>query len=258
MRIDPSLDPLSPAYRDTVLAHYRRLMGTNHPVMSHRDASEAPPIRIDRDHDLVVRPWPYSTGAGIEAGQFLQAIGFIIATCRLRRGHRVLQMGVGPGGLPLPLAQLGCPVTVLDADAHGLAVIRHRAERAGLALRVVQAGLADAADALEGRRFDFVVFHNTFHRSDDHLALLRLIRERLLAPGGRLVLAGEPLLEAAPLPWGLDPGSGSISTMRQGGGPVLVFRPSYLLQALEATGYDATLSVCQQAALGNVILAVRQ
>jgi SAM-dependent methyltransferase len=253
MPIDPSLDPLSSAYRDAVMAHYWRLMGTNRAAPPAAD-----PAGIDPDHDLVVRPWPYSTGAGSEAGQFLQAIGFIIATCRLRRGHRVLQMGVGIGGLPLPLARLGCPVTMLDPDAHGLAVLRQRAERAGLVLRIVQANFADAADALDGQKFDFVVFHNTFHRSGDHLALLRLLRERLLAPGGRLVLAGEPLLEAAPFPWGLDPGSGSISTMRQGGGPVLVFRTSYLMQALEATGYDATLSVCQQTALGNVVLAVRQ
>ena len=252
MPIDPTLDPLLPAYRDAVLAHYRSLAGHNRPTEPDTDPGE-----LGSDHPLVFRDWPYSTGSGEQVGQFLQAVGFILATCRLRRGHCVLLLGAGSTNLALPLAQMGCTVTALDADRRNVTLLRHRAERANLTLGLVHAGVGDAANALGGKLFDFVVFQTAFHRSADHLALLRQIRERLLARGGRLVLAGEPLLEAAPSPWGLDPTGGSIWAMRHGSGPLLVFRPSYLMHALVASGYDATLTPCPQTALGNVMVAVR-
>jgi 2-polyprenyl-3-methyl-5-hydroxy-6-metoxy-1,4-benzoquinol methylase len=252
MPIDPTLDPLSPAYRDAIQAHYQRVAGTDPPT-----PSDADPAEIGSDHALVVRTWPYSTGSGEQVGQFLQAVGFILATCRLRRGHRVLLPGIGSANLAVTLARMGCIVTVLDADRSNMAVLRHRAERAGLTLRLVHAEIDNAAAALAGQVFDFVVFHSTFHRSGDHLGLLRQIRERLLARGGRLVLAGEPLLENAPSPWGLEPTGGSIWAMRHGSGPLVMFRPSYLMQALTACGYAATPTVCPQTALGNVMVAVR-
>jgi SAM-dependent methyltransferase len=252
MPIDPTLDPLSPAYWDAVQAHYRDVAGSDRPVASYVDSTE-----IGSDNALVIQPWPYNTGSGEQVGQFLQAVGFILTTCRLRRGHRVLLLGTGSTKLAVTLARMGCAVTALDSDCGNMAVLRHRAERADLTLRLVHARVDNAAAALAGQVFDFVVFHSTFHRSGDHLGLLRQIREHVLARGGRLCLAGEPLLEAAPSPWGLEPTGGSIWVMRHGSGPLLVFRPSYLIQALSACGYAATLTVCPQAALGNVIIAVR-
>lgn len=249
MPIDPSLDPLSAAYRDVVRAYYHSLAGEARP------GPESGGIPAEAWAGF--RPWPYASGDGVQLGSWLQALGFIIGTCRLRRGHRVLQFGAGEGGLALPLAQMGCSVTALDAERRNIDVIRYQAERAGVAVRALHAGFDGAVPALGGQRFDFVMFHGSFHRCYDHVAMLRTVRDDLLVPGGRLVLAGEPLLEALPVPWGLNPAGPEVCAMRRGGGPSLVFRPSYLLAALSACGYAASLSVCSQTAFGNVILGRR-
>ncbi len=252
MPLPAGLDPLSPAYRAEVLEQYR--------LVARRDyetAHEAHPFDVGTNHDFLSRPWPYSTGDGAQVGGALAAVGFVISTCQVRSGHRVLEMGAGWGNLAVPLAQMGCEVTALDIEDRYVRILRHRAERAGVPMRVLRAGFLDAADALGAERFDFVMFHAAFHHCDDHLRLLRLVREHLLAPGGRLVLAGEPLLESLPYPWGLNPMGEGLWATRKFGRHEVVFRPSYLLSALSATGYHATLTVSPLGPLGNVIVAHR-
>lgn len=253
MPMPEGLDPFSPAYRAAVLAQYRRLTGRDYST-----DHEAHPFDVGTDHDFSVRPWPFNTGDAEQVGNALLAVGFVISTCRPRRGHRILEMGAGWGNLALPLAQMDCSVTALDTEERYLRIIRNRADRGGLRIRTVQAGFLNAAQALGDDRFDLVMFHAAFHHCDDHLVLLRLIHQHLLAPGGRLVLAGEPLLEDLPYPWGLNPMGEGIWAIRTFGWHELVFRPSYLIQALAATGYEAVLTTCPLTAMGNVIIAHRR
>ena len=253
MPLPDGLDPLSAAYRDAVLAQYRLIARRDYAM-----ESEAHPFDVGTDHDFLSRPWPYNTGDAAQVGTALLSVGFILSTCRPRRGHRVLEMGAGWGNLALPLAQMGCAVTALDIEDRYVRIVRHRAERTDVPLRTLRAAFLDAAEALDGERFDLVVFNAAFHRCDDHIALLRLVHDRLLAPGGRLVLAGEPLLEALPYPWGLNPLGEGIWAIRTFGWLELVFRPSYLLGALAATGFDAVLTTCPLTPLGNTIVASRR
>jgi hypothetical protein len=145
MPIAKELDPLSPAYRDAVLAQYRRL--------TKRDYSlefEAHPFGVGTDHDFLSRPWPYNTGDALQVGNSLLAVGFVISTVCPRRGHKILEMGAGWGNLSLPLAQMGCAVTALDIEDRYIRILRHRADRIGVPLRAIRAGFLDAADALRG------------------------------------------------------------------------------------------------------------
>ncbi len=243
-------DPLSAAYRDAVLAEYRRLTRREYSL-----DFEAHPFDVGTNHDFLSRPWPYNTGDPAQVGNALLSVGFVISVFAPKPGDRVLEMGAGWGNLSLPLAQMGCAVTALDIEERYIRIIRHRADGAGVPVRVIRSGFLEAAEVTAGEKFDHVLFHAAFHHCDDHLALLRLIRDRLLAPGGRLVLAGEPLLEALPYPWGLNPMGEGIWAIRTFGWHELVFRPSYLMQALSAIGFEADLTPCPQTAMGNVIVA---
>ncbi len=253
MPIPKKLDPLSPAYREAVLAQYRRLT-----TQDYKLEFEAHPFDVGTNHDFLSRPWPYNTGDASQVGTSLLAVGFVLSTVRPRQGHKVLEMGAGWGNLSLPLAQMGCAVTALDIEERYIRILRHRADRIGVPLRAVRAGFLDAAEVLGSERFDFVMFHAAFHHCDNHLALLCLIRDRLLAPGGRLVLAGEPLLEELPYPWGLNPMGEGIWAIRKFGWHELVFRPSYLMKALSEIGFESGFTACPQTPMGNVIVAVRR
>ena len=251
--IPAGLDPLSPAYRDAVLAQYRMVAGRDYALQR-----EAHTFDVLHDHDFIARPWPYNTGAAEQVGTMMAALGFVISAIRPRSGHRVLEMGAGWGNLALPLAQMGCNVTALDIEKRYTHILRERSMRTGVDLRVVQAPFLEAGRLFDGERFDLVVFNAAFHHCHDHIALLGLIRDQLLARGGRLVLAGEPLLEALHYPWGLNPSGEGIWAVRTHGWLELVFRPSYLIHALDDCGFDAALTTCEFSPMGNVIVAHRR
>lgn len=98
---------------------------------------------------------------------------------------RVLDIGGGSGTRAVPLAMLGCAVTVVDSSANALAILHRRAEEAGVADRVVgvQAD-ADRLDAVAGPgSADLVVCHHLLEQVDDPTAVLRGL-VRVVRPGG--------------------------------------------------------------------------
>jgi hypothetical protein len=50
-------------------------------------------------------------------------------------------------------------------------------------------------DGPDGAMFDAILFFEAFHHALDHLGLLARLRDRL-APNGRVIFAGEPIMEA--------------------------------------------------------------
>lgn len=110
------------------------------------------------------------------------------------RFDRVLEVGAGTGFFVVNLWQaglLGDDVHVSDISAGMLQVCARNATEHGLQLQTRQAD----AEALpyEDGRFDLVIGHAVLHHLPDPATALREMY-RVLAPGGRLVIAGEPSL----------------------------------------------------------------
>ncbi|HEX2029286.1 MAG TPA: class I SAM-dependent methyltransferase [Nitriliruptorales bacterium] len=108
------------------------------------------------------------------------------------RFERVLEVGTGTGFFVVNLWQaglLGEDVHVIDISAGMLEVCQRNAREHGLELHARQAD----AEALpyEDGRFDLVIGHAVLHHLPDPATALREMY-RVLAPGGRLVIAGEP------------------------------------------------------------------
>ncbi len=103
---------------------------------------------------------------------------------------RVLDIGGGSGTRAVPLAMLGCAVTVVDSSANALAILHRRAEDAGVGDRVtgVQAD-ADRLDtvALVGPA-DLVVCHHLLEEVDDPVVVLRAAARALRVGGSLSVL----------------------------------------------------------------------
>jgi protein-L-isoaspartate O-methyltransferase len=202
----------------------------------------------------VVAPFPYSTGSAQTVGNQLMAIGHIIKTMDLPPASRVLELGPGWGNTTLALAQMGHHVTAVDIDPSFRDLITERARRAGVEIDVRVGDFSSAYDL--GTTFDAILFFESFHHSADHLTLLQRL-DRVVAPGGMLVFAAEPISDGLPAPWCLRLDGESLWAIRKNGWFELGFQERYFLETLDRFGWTTTHSTCADTPWGSVFIARR-
>ncbi|MGI4954466.1 MAG: class I SAM-dependent methyltransferase [Janthinobacterium lividum] len=222
-------DPLGQDYHAGQMALYRRISGRAYAL-----DNEETPFDVAA---AVRRPFPYSTGSLGTAGQHLITIGQFLCGLDLPPGARVLEFGPGWGNLTLALAGLGYDVTAVDVEARFCTLIRERAARLDLPVKVINADFTWATSVAEP--FDAIVFFECFHHAADHLHLLRTLHGAL-KPGGRIYLGAEPILADFPVPWGLRLDGQSLWSIRKFGWMELGFSDAYFERALAATGWRGT------------------
>jgi 2-polyprenyl-3-methyl-5-hydroxy-6-metoxy-1,4-benzoquinol methylase len=232
LELDLPDDPFSEEYRLQVLRMYEYLHGKPYDTRHEREPFDVA--------EAVARPFPYSTGSAATVGNQLIAIGHIIRTLDLGSGSRVLELGPGWGNTTLAMAQMGYEVTALDIDEKFVELIATRADRLGVEVAL---GCGDFAkvDELDGQ-FDAVLFFECFHHAVDHLGLLGKL-DGIVAPGGRIAFAAEPITEDMPYPWGLRQEGEALWAIRRRGWMELGFRETYFLEALRRNGWVASKSV---------------
>jgi SAM-dependent methyltransferase len=255
---DPSMtmpsDPFSPEYRDAVLTFYHKVTGRGgyDPAMD-----ELNPFDID---ERVRQPSIYSAGSSVFLGRYIEAFGQILQIADARPGSRILEYGPGEGQIALNFARMGCEVTVVDIEPRYLEVIYRQAKALGLTIGMIK---GDFLSAVEGT-FDRVLFFETFHHSLDHYALLLSLHERL-APGGKVIFAGEPIIpegdywaDVAPFPWGIRMDTLSLGAIRKYGWMELGFQESYFLELLDRTGWKAQKIVSSSNGMATCYVAERR
>jgi SAM-dependent methyltransferase len=147
-----------------------------------------------RYHDVAAAS--YDTKWGIDFGEIGQAqvLGKLrkILGSRLDRGfHRSLEIGAGTGYFTLNLLQAGVVQkgTCTDISPGMLETLADNATRLGLTVRTARADAESLPFADES--FDLVLGHAVLHHLPDlHAAFDEF--NRVLAPGGMIVFAGEP------------------------------------------------------------------
>ncbi|GAA2560721.1 MULTISPECIES: class I SAM-dependent DNA methyltransferase [Streptomyces] len=143
------------------------------------------------------------------------------------KGGRVADLGCGPGRMTAYLASLGLSVFGLDLSAAMLAIAR----RENPDLRFEQGSMLDL-DLPDGSLAGVVSWYSTVHTPHDELPALFTEFRRVLAPGGRLLLA----FQAGDEPRRLE---------RPFGHPVtadfLRRRPERIAALLEAAGFTVEL-----------------
>ena len=102
-------------------------------------------------------------------------------------GRDVVDVGGGSGTRAVPLAQLGCRVTVVDSSTDALASLSRRATEAGVAGRVlaIQADADQLASVAGSGSADLVLLHGVVDDVDDPVAVLAAAVQ-VLRPGGRV------------------------------------------------------------------------
>jgi SAM-dependent methyltransferase len=254
-RLDPGAgalpeDPDSAEYREAQMAMYRKISGVVDYVPR---VHEIVPMDIEA---RVRQPAPFHEGSTAAVGQHLIAYGFMLRLLDLRPGARVIEYGPGNGNIALLLATAGVHVTAIDIGPDYIEIIRRRAENQGIDIAAVVGEFGDPPP--DGELADAIVFYEAFHHAADHLALLSMLKRRL-APGGRLLFAGEPIVEDPGRPWvgpwGVRLDGVSVADMRAYQCLELGFSESYFVRVLMRTGFVVRQHICAETALANSWLA---
>ncbi|HWM01596.1 MAG TPA: methyltransferase domain-containing protein, partial [Actinophytocola sp.] len=116
-----------------------------------------------------------------------------LAAARGRRGGeppRVLDVGGGSGVLAVPLAALGCSVTVVEPNPDALATLFRRAEDAGVSDRItaVQADSDALGQVVEPGSADLVLAHGLLEVVDDPKNTVAAMVDSLAPAGAVSVL----------------------------------------------------------------------
>jgi SAM-dependent methyltransferase len=100
-------------------------------------------------------------------------------------GHRVLDLGCGPGWTSIFLAGRGCRVTAADVAPDMLALARENASRLGLEIDFRELDMNRRLPFEPG--FDTVLIFDALHHCPDERAVLRHCFD-VLRPGGKILL----------------------------------------------------------------------
>jgi 2-polyprenyl-3-methyl-5-hydroxy-6-metoxy-1,4-benzoquinol methylase len=245
------VDPFSREYVDEVLRLHAHITGRER-YDPRRDelTHDLPPLA-----DLARRPSPYMHGPTDTLGDFFIAFGFVLQRLALRAGQTLIEYGPGTAQLALHCARNGVDVTAIDIEPKYVEVIREQAARIDIPIHAAVGEFGDVPHA--GRRYDVVLFFESFHHALDHNRLLRDLHG-VVADAGRLVLAGEPIIErgnvwepAIPPAWGPRTDLMSVWSMRASGWMELGFREAYLRDAAARAGWNVEKHVCPLSFRGN-------
>ena len=245
---DSTIDPFSAAYVAQQDRIWRAMVGeveTYNPLVH----------EITNDHciDVLVRPGLYNA-APEAAGNHLIALGHLVQQSGLRPGGRVLEYGAGFGQIALTFARMGYEVHTVDIDPALCEAMREQAQffRSNLT-----AHLGEFGDN-PGGRFNLIVFYECFHHARNWVSLIARFHE-LLAPGGKILMAGEPIAPSneetrlwCPYPWGIRPDSEVAAITRFRKWYELGFRQEFLIQAFEAQGFSMVSKPCSISSYAHV------
>lgn len=107
------------------------------------------------------------------------------------------------------------------------------------------------------RQFDAVLFFECFHHCANHQQLVAGL-DRVVAPGGKVLFAAEPILDEFPIPWGLRLDGESLWAIRQHGWLELGFQESYFRRLMERHGWSVERADCAETPWGNILVATRR
>ena len=240
-------DPYSEEYRQAVFAQYEWLHGK-----PYSPSNEFTLFEVTRYTDV---PFPYATQSGPTVGNYLIGVGHLIRTLDLPPKSRVLEFGPGWGNTTLALAQMGHQVTAIDIGQNFVDLINARAAKMNTEVEAI-VGDFSMIDELDSQ-YDAVLFFECFHHCANHLDLLAGLN-RVVAPGGGVFFAGEPISKTMSVPWGLRMDGESLWAIRTNGWLELGFRRSYFLRTLERYGWKAERVNCPETPSGEVFVAHRR
>ena len=196
--------------------------------------------------------------AVVAASDHVIATGMILKHSGLAPGDRALEYGAGFGQTALALARLGVHVDTVDISETFCDFVRQQGEHFGVPLKAFHGEFG--LNPRPGTAYDLILFYESFHHCVDFRRVVPAI-ERHLAPGGRIVLAGEPVFRSEypgiPYPWGVRLHSEVAAVMRKTQWFELGFTERFLYELFERAGLAGRRIDCEASPLGSLYLFER-
>lgn len=231
--------------------------------------AQSPPYRPQQheqdvgwdDADPIQRPGFYQRRDPLavrSAADHVLATGMLLKHCGLQAGDWALEYGPGFAQAALTLARLGVHVDAVDISPRFCEFVRRQADHFGVPLHAFEGPFGTAPRA--GQKYGLIWFYESFHHCVDFARIVPML-PALLAEGGRIILAGEPIVEAeneaVPYPWGVRLHSEVIAVMRQTGWFELGFSEAFLFEIFRRAGLTGQRIECEPSLFGRLYLFER-
>jgi len=239
-------DPDAPEYRAAQMKLYEWLRGKPYSV-----SNEVSDFDVKA---AVCRPFPFYTESPSTVGNHIISIGHLIRTLNLKPKGSLLEFGPGWDNTTIWLARMGYEVTAVDIEQNFIDLIRQRAANKGLNVTAIQGDFSKINEF--DRQFDAVLFFECFHHCSNHQALIAEL-DRVVAPGGKVLFAAEPITDDFPIPWGLRMDGESLWAIRQLGWLELGFQETYFRKLLAGHGWQLEKVECSETPWGTIFVATR-
>ena len=242
--VNQDLDPFGEAYVAEQFALYEEVSGHRYDV--HRN--EMTDFAIER-HIAAANPYDHPDPAVLAI--HLQRLSAALRYAAPRRGETLLDMGCGWGLSSELAAYLGLSVTAVDINPHFVRLVR---ERAATGHRAIKAELSTFEDFRPAEAFDISLFYECLHHAVRPWTVTAMVAGAL-KPGGRLVLAGEPINANWWRHWGLRLDPLSIYCIRKFGWFESGWSMEFIHHVLYRSGLLPRTYPAEDPAVGAVIVA---
>ena len=203
--------------------------------------------------DAKTKPFPFLASPSIVGNHYI-AIGHIIRTMNLPTGSTILEFGAGWGNVTVLLARMGYNVTIIDIEKHFIDLIQKRAKQKQMTIDTIQGDFQIIHDI--DRTWNTLLFFECFHHCIDHESLIKGF-DKVVAPGGQIIFAAEPITDELPMPWGFRLDGESLWAIRKNGWCELGFQETYFRDIMKKYGWTLIKHVCTETPWGVIFVAKR-
>ena len=251
--IPEDINPFSGEFKKRVLDMYKYMTGNEDYIAKDNELNSAL-----ESLDCFVQPIPYRFSDSKLVGEHLIAYGWIMMLCDVQAEDSILEYGCGEGQLIISFARIGCRCYVIDIDPNALKLVEKSAHAVGVKINTM---VGTFNDSFEGKKFDRIIFYESFHHGLDHQNFVLQLKDQL-KPDGYVVFAGEPIILAdsvdackIPYPWGLRLDGESIRSIMEFGWMELGFTEEYFVDLLIRSGFSVEKRDCLSCNRGSAYLA---
>jgi len=251
------LDPWSAEYAEQQHRLWALIVGTDRPYAPEQDEQEYGWAGVDpiRTPGFYFRRDPQAIAS---AGDHVLATGMVLKHCRLQPGDRALEYGAGFGQTALALARMGVQVDTVDLSATFCDFVQRQADHFQVPLQAFQGRFG--MNPRPGETYRLIWFYESFHHCVDFATVVPQLVQHL-APGGRIILGGEPVFAkeyaAVPYPWGVRLHSEVAVVMRQTRWFELGFSEAFLFELFARSGLQGRRVDCEPSLFGQLFIFER-